>query len=511
MSEISTVSIKFRPGTYAAFRNLQNKVWFAIGEYVDNALQSYLDNREALKKAEGNKYQFKVEINIDWEKDTITITDNAAGISLANFRRAFEPANIPIDNRGLHEFGMGMKTASIWLSDIWKVRSGALGEKETRSVQFNLHEVLEEETEDLKVESKKKLPSDHFTEITLTGLTRNAPSAFQMSKLKNHLASIYRKFIRTGEMELWIKDELLIYKDPEVLVAPVHSNLEGNNITWKKDINFKLGKHRAVGFIGLLNELSTNEHNGLSLFRRGRVIEGSHDEKYRPKSICGQVGSFRYKRVFGELELEGFGVSFNKGSFQDEGDVEALMNALRIELSKDTFNLLHQADHYRLPKGKSNVVKVAKDLVKSLKKDKAQSPLKEKVRTSIKEIGNKSLASKNKTLSKKAKVLDTDEDVFNVDGTEYTLKTILINEKKMSDIYTVEVEDISAKKKFVSYKVNLSHPFFNRFEQFRKKDDYKPIIILIRSLVIAEVLSPYKGTKNAGNVRIIFNTFLRNS
>ena len=66
--------------------------------------------------------------------------------------------------------------------------------------------------------------------------------------------------------------------------------------------------------------MSSSTVNGLSLFRRGRVIEGSHDEKYRPKVLCGQNGSPRYKRIFGELELEGFSVSFNKGSFQEHDD-----------------------------------------------------------------------------------------------------------------------------------------------------------------------------------------------
>ena len=37
------------------------------------------------------------------------------------------------------------------------------------------------------------------------------------------------------------------------------------------------------------------------------------------------MGSPRYKRIFGELELEGFGVSFNKGSFVEVEDLEALM------------------------------------------------------------------------------------------------------------------------------------------------------------------------------------------
>lgn len=46
--------------------------------------------------------------------------------------------------------------------------------------------------------------------------------------------------------------------------------------------------------------------------RRGRVIVGGGDERYFPTVIFGQSGSFRYRRLFGEIELEGFEVSFNK-------------------------------------------------------------------------------------------------------------------------------------------------------------------------------------------------------
>lgn len=510
MASIDSVSIKFKTGTYAVFRNLQNKVWYAIGEYVDNAVQSYETNKVELKKIHSGKYQFEVNIIIDWEKDFIKISDNAAGIDQKNFLRAFEPANIPTDSTGLHEFGMGMKTASIWLCDVWTVKTAAINELVERTVEFDLPKVLKDEKEVLKVKSSPKQKDIHFTEIKLHGLTRNAPSSFQMSKLKSHLASIYRKFIRTGAMKLTINGETLLYKDPEVLNAPSISDSSGKSILWKKEINFKLGSHKATGFVGLLNELSTNEHNGFSLFRRGRVIEGSHDEKYRPKVLCGQVGSPRYKRLFGELELEGFEVSFNKGSFQEEGDIEAFMDALKIELSHKTFNLLKQADDYRKTEKKEDVGKVAKSLVTALKKEKNEKPLSDKIQTSIKEIENKSLAQNNVKLLKKAKAIDTLEDTIQIKGTEFKLKMELINAPSISDLYTLELVEKKTATKNVIYKINLSHPFFKRFDQFKKNEDYKPIILIIRSLVMAELHSQTQGTKNAGNVRTNFNTFLRN-
>lgn len=510
MGEINTVSIKIQTGVYGQFRNLNNKVWFALGEYVDNAVQSYENNKEQLQKTNNGKYQFQVKITIDWENDYIKIYDNASGIDTANFQRAFEPANIPIDNTGLHEFGMGMKTASIWLADFWSVRTAPLNETEERYVEFDLKKVLKEEREVLNVKSTNKEKSIHFTELTLSQLSKNAPSAYQMDKIRKHLSSIYRKFIRKGDLMLYINDILLTYDEPEILNAPYYTNPKGQSREWKKEINFSSGKYKVSGFIAILNTMSTSEVNGLSLFRRGRVIEGSHDEKYRPKTICGQIGSPRYKRIFGELELEGFAVSFNKGSFQEQEDLEILMEAIQIEISAKDFDLYTQAEKYIKPKTQDDNVKVAKSIVNNMKKTTKISNLKEKVETSLKEIENKNLATKNEELSKKAKAIDTHEDFIEIKDEKYKLKVELITEPSITDLYSLHLEDDELFAKKITYKINLAHPFFTRFEKLKTEEDYQPIISIIRSLVLAEVIAPSQGTKNAGNVRLNFNNFLRN-
>jgi hypothetical protein len=256
--------------------------------------------------------------------------------------------------------------------------------------------------------------------------------------------------------------------------------------------------------------MSTNEVNGLSLFRRGRVIEGSHDEKYRPKAICGQMGSPRYKRIFGELELEGFAVSFNKGSFQEQEDLEALMEALQAEISAKEFDLYTQAEKYIKEKTQSDNTKVAKNIVNSLKKTTKHSNLKEKVETSLKEIDNKSIATQNEKLTKKAKTIDSHEDFIEIKDEKYKLKVELITEPSITDLYSLQIEDDELFAKKITYKINLAHPFFMRFERLKSEEDYQPIISIIRSLVLAEVIAPSQGSKNAGNVRMNFNHFLRN-
>lgn len=507
---VNSVSIKIQTGVYGQFRNLNNKVWFALGEYVDNAVQSFENNKEALIKANNGKYQFEVKINIDWENDFIKIYDNAAGIDTNNFQRAFEPANIPIDNTGLHEFGMGMKTASIWLADVWSVKTAALNETEERYVEFNLEKVLKKDKEVLKVKNIDKEKSIHFTEITLSKLSKNAPTAYQMDKIKKHLASIYRKFIRKGELKLYINDVKLSYEDPEVLNAPYYTNPKGTPVYWKKEINLSLDKYKVTGFIGVLNTMSTSEINGLSLFRRGRVIQGSHDEKYRPKIICGQIGSPRYKRIFGELELEGFAVSFNKGSFQEQEDLEFLMEAIQIEISSKDFDLYTQAEKYIKPKTQDDNVKVAKNIVSNMKKSTKVENLKEKVETSLKEIDNKSLANRNEELYKNVKSIDAHEDFIEIKGEKYKLKLEFITESSITDLYTLQEEKDELFDKKATFKINLAHPFFTRFEKIKTEEDYQPIVSIIRALVLAELIAPSQGTKGAGNLRLNFNNFIRN-
>ena len=84
MKQISKVSIALQPSVYSTFRALNNTVSFTLGEYVDNAVQSYLNNKNELQAVEPN-YQLEVRITVDWERRTNTIIDNAAGISSENY------------------------------------------------------------------------------------------------------------------------------------------------------------------------------------------------------------------------------------------------------------------------------------------------------------------------------------------------------------------------------------------------------------------------------------------
>ena len=45
MKQINKVSIALKPNVYSTFRNLNNTVSNTLGEYVDNAVQSFLNQK----------------------------------------------------------------------------------------------------------------------------------------------------------------------------------------------------------------------------------------------------------------------------------------------------------------------------------------------------------------------------------------------------------------------------------------------------------------------------------
>ena len=115
-------------GLLALLKNMRYTEWYALGEFVDNSIQSFLDNKSKIYSKTGRK-KLKIEISVTSEDGgEIIISDNAAGISNADMKRAFRVAARPNNNKGLSEFGMGMKVAACWFSRNWEVATKALNE-----------------------------------------------------------------------------------------------------------------------------------------------------------------------------------------------------------------------------------------------------------------------------------------------------------------------------------------------------------------------------------------------
>ena len=350
MNQLNTVNIRPGVNVLSVLPHLNYKSWYALAEFVDNSIQSSIDRKRDLKSTDGTNYRLHVEIQFSQHENCITIRDNAAGIAAPDYQRAFRPAEIPPDASGLSEFGMGMKSAACWFAPNWTVRTTALGENIERTIIFDIKEIVEDSTEELNVISTQVAANKHYTEIRLDNI-RRFPRGRTVKKIKEHLSSIYRIFVREGSMLLTVDGEPLVHESAEVLKAVSYRDPDGPTIAWEKNIEIDLGDGKsATGFVAIREPASTR-FAGLALFRRNRLIMGSYDETYRPLDIFGRVNSFAYQRIFGEIHLKGFHVSHTKDGIKWDETEDIFLEELRKELSGDALPLLQQAREYRSKKG----------------------------------------------------------------------------------------------------------------------------------------------------------------
>lgn len=346
MTQLNSVNIRPDVNILSVLPHLNYKAWYALAEFVDNSIQSSLDKRKALNAADKSNYQLRVDIQFKPHEDSITIKDNAAGIAESDYQRAFRPAEMPPDASGLSEFGMGMKSAACWFASNWSVRTTTLGENIERTIIFDVNKIIENKIENLDVVSIQVAAENHYTEVRLDNI-RKFPRGRTIEKIRDHLSSIYREFIRDGSLVLTMDGESLSFDEPDILTAPRYDEADGSSVVWKKEIQINLGEGKsATGFVAIRKTASTR-FAGLALFRRKRLIMGSFDETYRPRDVFGHSNSYAYQRLFGEIHLRGFRVSHTKDGIKWEESEEIFLEKLREELSSEDLPLLKQVQEYR--------------------------------------------------------------------------------------------------------------------------------------------------------------------
>lgn len=361
----TSISIRPEVGMLNLFPNMKYQPWYALGELVDNAIQSYVANRDALRDVEGADYKLRVEIEIDRVNDTIVVRDNAAGIAGADWQRAFRVADPPADSSGLSQFGVGMKAACCWFARKWTVRSSALGEHESRTVTFDVPMIVETRDETLQVIVEAQSPTSHFTEVRMHQLYR-APQKRTLGKIKDYLGGIYRQFLRNGDVEIYFDGALVTYTEPEILTAPRWDEADGEAHEWRHPVDLRLESGRRVtGFVAIRPK-GQQSSAGLALFYRRKVVTGAGEESYRPTAIFGQGNDFRAQRVFGELHMDDFNVTYTKDSLVWHDEEDEFLESLRANLDSGRWPLLRQAREYRARKIEPTPEETARALLDSV-------------------------------------------------------------------------------------------------------------------------------------------------
>jgi len=462
-----TINIRPESGILAILSHLNYKPWFALAEFVDNSLQSYLTEQRKLYP-NGPIQPLTVKIYLDRAGNRIMIRDDAGGIAWKDFPRAFKAAELPPDRKGLSEFGLGMKTAACWFARKWSVRTSVMGEPVERTVSVDVDEISRTDAETLTVVSMQTSSGAHFTELVLEDLHQGVPAGRTLGKIRDHLRDIYRCFTRDGRLRLFLDDELLTYEDRPILIAPKFGRnnepVDGENQIWRKDFEFEFGQgYRAKGFAAILEKASTSKA-GFALFRRGRLIVGSDDETYRPHKVSGGPNDYQFQRLYGELHIEGVQVSHTKDGFRWGGYEEEFLEKLRDHVDSEPLPLIKQANNFRTR------IKRGTDDEADLKK--ATEKVADKVKDAVERAANELTSQADATLplidemvSLEPAIRLVSERTFDVAvaGKDWRIKLQFENDPSNGNLVEVADQPSSPGSRLLSYRVSLSHPFVQAF------------------------------------------------
>lgn len=330
MDTENTELLNIRPKTsiYRTFSRYNYSVRYALAEFVDNSTASFYSNQRSFSFY-GIK-DVEIRIYLSASNKRLVIKDNAHGMDLNDFKRALLLDARPEDRSGRNEFGMGLKTAACWFGKKRTVESTKLGSPIKYRATIDVDELEKTEEENIPIFKSNADPKEHGTIVTIENLIR-IPSHKTLTKIKNYLSSMYRKDIKSGYVKIYFNDELITFRDYEVLVV------EGEEFSKALDFSFDFQgvEHHITGKVGILgNNDSGYKKSGFALFRRNRGVIGAEGEYYKPQEIYGQAQSHIALRLFGELNLDDFEINQAKDGFVwDDGLEDAFVNSLKSQIS----------------------------------------------------------------------------------------------------------------------------------------------------------------------------------
>ena len=501
-----TVDITPGVSVLAVLRHLNYKPWYALGEFVDNALESFIKHRKALEKTYSGQLKLRVDIDIDTTPPArISIRDNAAGIFESEYGRAFRPAAIPPVRSGLAEFGMGMKSAACWFAPHWSVRTSALGEPIARTVRFDIENIVNDDIKELTINETKEKAENHYTEIILEDIF-HVPVGRTITKLKEHLTDIYRAFIRDSLLELHFNGEALAYKNPKILKAPYFKDKDEPARIWRKDIEFDFGEDLSVHGFAALRETASTTKAGFSLFRRGRVIQGSGDEGYRPTHVFGHSNSYRYQRLFGELHLDGFDVSHTKDGFKWDENEQPFLELLREHLDSEDMPLLKQAEGHRVRPPVTRLRKTAKQAISN-----TTQVMEKHLPEVLPGVANAPLVDTPKKETSPTSLLASRQFNIRFRDKEWSINVELTNDPSEGQWVAIsDTPETRSQPRRLNIRVSMAHPFMMRFAQ-TDTEDVEGLLRVAVAIALAEILARDSGIRMAGTIRRNVNDILRDA
>lgn len=260
--------------------------WSIISDYgLKTGLCELIDNSIDYWMSTGKNGRLTIKINLDAERQLISVIDNAGGVKAENLKLLIAPGGS--DNNPLSEviglFGVGSKRAGVALGEQVHIRTRYKNEK---SFELNVtHEWLQSPDWQLPVYEVPDLPSSS-TQVNISHL-RDVLTADGIEEIKLHLEETYEWFIQQG-CEISINAEKITGRKFDQWAFPP------GNAPHKAELEYKHhdgGVVKATITAGLiLDRIPEKENYGVYFYCNHRLIAKEVRSREVGYLISGEAG-----------------------------------------------------------------------------------------------------------------------------------------------------------------------------------------------------------------------------
>jgi hypothetical protein len=386
MTSKKFVNVTPKVNPYAQYRNYSYSLEFAIGELIDNSITSAYQHWDALVAENGQDYCLTIHINFDEKFRRITVEDNAAGITDAEFSRVLVAGEKPVESNHLSVYGVGLKMAAFWFGEALQISSRPIGEDYLSKASMSLAEM---DAEGKLVASTLTAPRATLKSGTVIYLDKPYPERWpepnEISAKKNLWASMYRIYLadQVRPVRIFVNDLLLKFEPLDLLHEKFWPSKKGPKDDavekiWKKQFSMKTSDGITItGWFGILSQIR-RDVSGFFLHFRGKGMDGigvgdSNDSGtssanrrisnlyYRPFQIFGRDEGYRFGRFTGEFDISDFGkpVSSDEPCWTGKQQ-EEFESAVLKELKSGEEDFWSQASNFQ-PRTKKKLEQAVQD------------------------------------------------------------------------------------------------------------------------------------------------------
>lgn len=263
---------------------LNYKVDQAVGELVDNAVDACVKGR--------------VEVKVEFGAKVIAVEDDGRGMTEKELESGLRLGVSMKGGNVQGGFGIGLKAAVTCLGADFVIHTARAQDEFATEVSFDSEAFQAVGKWALKVRTIEK-PFVHGTRIEVSKL-RVDHNPQSERRLKERLGRIFKRFLKSGEVSLWVNGQAVTAWEPTI------------DEKSRKSIVLKVRGHKVTGWVAQqVDRRKNNQGYGFDLIRRNRVIS-ARDHVGLPDH-AGIAGVF-----VGEIDLDSLPVTFQKNDFMRE-------------------------------------------------------------------------------------------------------------------------------------------------------------------------------------------------